>query len=118
MSHGDGRLFDLGSLAAKPIPEAHEAARYQSLGVAAEHAAIARLLDLGHKVAVPVTDDDGVDLIVNYRWTVQVKSAAKRNVAGSLVVNLQTTRSAERRQRPHGVRDHVDIFLFRDRTTK
>jgi hypothetical protein len=33
---------------------------------------IARLLEIGHKIATPVVDDDGVDLIVNYRITVQV----------------------------------------------
>lgn len=43
-------------------------------GYISESEAINRLLALGHKVAKPVIDDDGVDLIVNYRTTVQVKS--------------------------------------------
>lgn len=39
------------------------------------HLAIAELLKRGHKVAVPVVDDDGVDLVVDYHVKVQVKSA-------------------------------------------
>lgn len=45
-------------------------------GCVAEHRAIVALLERGHKVAVPVVDDDGVDLIVDYRLTVQVKSTS------------------------------------------
>lgn len=51
-------------------------------GAVAEHEAIARLLSLGHKVAVPVVDDDGVDLIVNYRVPVQVKWTSQNDPAG------------------------------------
>lgn len=51
-----------------------------AIGVAAEQLAIAALLRRGHKVAVPVVDDDGVDLIVDYRIRVQVKSGRRRDI--------------------------------------
>lgn len=47
-----------------------------ALGAAVEHAVIGRLLEAGRKVAVPVVDDDGVDLVVDYAVKVQVKSCA------------------------------------------
>lgn len=47
---------------------------YMRRGHIAEQWAIAECLERGFHVAVPVVDDDGVDLIVNYRNTVQVKS--------------------------------------------
>lgn len=46
-----------------------------SYGKWAEQLAIVELLRRGHRVAVPVADDDGVDLVVNYRLRVQVKNA-------------------------------------------
>ena len=49
-------------------------------GKIAEHLAIVELTRRGHRIALPVTDDDGVDLIVDYRTTVQVKNA-NRTVA-------------------------------------
>lgn len=76
------------------------------LGAVSEQLAVVRLLELGHKVARPVVDDDGVDLVVNYRVTVQVKSS----------------RLAEIRARKHLYRFHVftnstkrwyaDVYLF------
>lgn len=45
-----------------------------AIGTAAEMLLVAELLKRGNKVALPVVDDDGVDLIVNYRLAVQVKS--------------------------------------------
>lgn len=54
--------------------------RDAAIGVAAENLAISVLLRRGHKVAVPVVDDDGVDLIVDYRLRVQVKSSSRRVV--------------------------------------
>lgn len=50
------------------------------LGAVSEHLVIAKLLALGHRVAIPVVDDDGVDLVVDYRRTVQVKSSMAANV--------------------------------------
>lgn len=52
-----------------------------AIGRASEFEVIARLLRSGHKVAVPVVDDDGVDLVVNYRTTVQVKMSGVFQVA-------------------------------------
>lgn len=49
-------------------------------GAVAEQLAIAELLRRGHKVAVPVVDDDGVDLVVNYSVRVQVKSAHRKRL--------------------------------------
>lgn len=47
-------------------------------GALAEHMAVTELLRRGFKVARPVVDDDGVDLIVDYRITVQVKNSYRR----------------------------------------
>lgn len=44
-------------------------------GVVAELVVASRLLAAGHHVAVPLVDDDGVDLVVNYRFRVQIKSS-------------------------------------------
>jgi hypothetical protein len=72
------RLFDL------PETETHANGNGHGGGLNAfgrgklsELRAILRLLDLGRKVAVPVVDDDGVDLVVDYRHRVQVKSAGR-----------------------------------------
>jgi hypothetical protein len=109
-----GRLFALP--APETDAEATTAHAYQSLGIAAEYLAVARLLEAGHKVAIPVTDDDGVDLIVNYRTTVQVKSGAYRNPQGVLFVGMRSMRNTERSRQP-AIRNHIDIFLFYARDT-
>lgn len=46
-------------------------------GAVAEHLAVVELLRRGHRVAIPVVDDDGVDLVVNYSLRVQVKNATR-----------------------------------------
>lgn len=51
-------------------------------GAVSEYLAIAKLLELGHRVAVPVVDDAGVDLIVDYRTTVQVKMRTEATEPG------------------------------------
>lgn len=51
-------------------------------GALSERAAIDVMLRLGFKVAVPIVDDDGVDLVVNYRHTVNVKSSRRRGKPG------------------------------------
>jgi len=45
------------------------------VGAISELQVACRLLELGHKLAKPLFDDDGVDLIANYRTTVQVKGS-------------------------------------------
>jgi hypothetical protein len=65
------RLFALPDLSSDaPVSGTLSASR---LGVLSEHAAISKLLAVGWHVAVPVVDDDGVDLVVNYRHKVQVR---------------------------------------------
>lgn len=73
-------LFDVGSVPAvnaRPLSGSHGTSAY---GAVAEQLAIAELLLRGHRVAVPVVDDDGVDLVVDYRVRVQVKNAHRRDV--------------------------------------
>lgn len=50
-------------------------------------------MQAGYKVAVPVCDDDGVDLIVNYRTTVQVKKMRPNGTAGGFKVKLMDRRA-------------------------
>jgi hypothetical protein len=107
------RLFDLPALEV----EAHDSARFQALGTAAEHVLIGRLLELGHRIATPVTDDDGVDLIVNYTTLVQVKSSSKRNTNGMLTVSLNGRRSSERNGRGY-IRQHIDIIAVYARDSR
>lgn len=107
------RLFDLPALEV----EAQAAARFSALGTAAELILTGRLLELGYRVAVPVTDDDGVDLIVNYALKVQVKSSASRNVNGLLMVGLTGRRSAERGAGP-SIKEHIDIVAVYARDSR
>lgn len=51
-----------------------------AVGLLGEQLAIVELMRRGFKVAVPVVDDDGVDLVVNYRLRVQVKSSGRQRV--------------------------------------
>lgn len=51
-----------------------------AVGLLGEQLAIVELMRRGHKVAVPIVDDDGVDLVVNYRLRVQVKSSGLQRV--------------------------------------
>jgi hypothetical protein len=109
------RLFDLPAI---EQGKQGDTARYQALGISAEMLLVSRLLELDHKLAIPVTDDDGIDVIVNYRTTVQVKSSGKRTDSGCLQVSLQTTRAAER-HRSHGqLRPHVDVLAVYARDTR
>jgi hypothetical protein len=95
------RLFDVY----EPLPASDEGKKVcgdHATGIAAEAELVAALLKLGHKVAIPCCDDDGVDLIVNYRTLVQVKASAHRNPRGLLKVGGGA--------RGPLIRDHVDIF--------
>jgi hypothetical protein len=67
------RLFEL-----PPLPAVVGESRLSSsmLGGMAELEAVLALARRGHKVARPVVDDDGIDLIVDYRICVQVKSSS------------------------------------------
>ena len=74
-----------------------------AIGAVSEHLVVARLLDLGRRVAIPVVDDDGVDLVVDYRTTVQVKSS----VCGA----GETYRFAFTTRRPN----RADVFVLHGR---
>jgi len=76
----------------------------QSTGALGETKAVAELLQRGYKVARPVVDDDGVDLIVSYRITVQVKTARRWTSRGW---NFQCFQRARRAALP----SHIDILL-------
>lgn len=69
-------LFDVAPAAVNGYTTSR--ADTSAYGALAEHLAITELLRRGHKVAVPVVDDDGVDLVVNYSVRVQVKNAHRR----------------------------------------
>lgn len=71
-----------------PVPDSEQASvgglvSSSAVGAISEHLAIAKLLESGHRVAIPVVDDDGVDMVVNYGVTVQIK-AKSRPVANSV----------------------------------
>lgn len=83
---------------------------YAAMGVAAEMMLVAALLERGHKVALPVVDDDGVDLIVDYRKLVQVKTSASRDVNDLLVVELRGGAS-----KTTGLRTGLDVVAVFDR---
>jgi hypothetical protein len=78
----------------------------RAAGASSEMLVVSRLLLLGHRVALPVLDDDGVDLIVDHRTTVQVKSAAQVRHGGYLFCG------------GHGLpllRSHVDVVVLHGR---
>lgn len=88
-----------------------------AFGASVEHEVISILLRQGHKVAVPVVDDDGVDLIVDYRTTVQVKGKrddGRRDYPRFTMVqtNVRRNMAGESRPRRSAVRSHVDVFVF------
>ena len=69
------------------------------VGAAAQFMLAGKLMALGHRVAVALVDDDGVDLIVNYRTLVQVKSSGYRERRDQLSVDL-------------GIAPHVDAVAL------
>lgn len=109
-------LFNLPITLKAPTSFLGTPAGFTGLGAAAEMRLVAELLDRGHKVAIPVVDDDGVDLIVNYRTKVQVKSGARRDPrSGRLVVFTQ--RKRYERDGVKRLQDHVDVLAAYARDT-
>jgi hypothetical protein len=103
------RLFDIGPLPRPEKPERIETRHRR--GAMSEHLAIVALLRRGHNVAVPVVDDDGVDLVVDYRTTVQVKSSRYRKKAAAWVFSTSGgTYSANGEWRPSRSRP-AQIYL-------
>jgi hypothetical protein len=94
--------------ACSPAPVSH-----QVIGRVSELRAEVELLLRGHKVAHPGTDDDGVDLIVDYGIAVQVKATGS-STGGKWSVNLNGLRFSERRagESVKGcLREHVDVLI-------
>jgi hypothetical protein len=98
-----------------------EGLSHSVLGRIAELKAEIRLLELGHKVARPGLDDDGVDLVVDHRLAVQVKStgrcgAASSRASGSYEFEFRRPlkdggRGLSVAERRRDV-SHIDFFLF------
>jgi hypothetical protein len=91
-----------------------------ALGSISEQLAIAKLVTRGLKVAVPVIDDDGVDLIVNYHTTVQVKSTGLRRSGNGwrYEFSLCDKGTGGKRGKGGGHRyASVDFFVFHGRDT-
>jgi hypothetical protein len=107
------QLFNTPVVAKNDDTCSPSAVSHQVLGRIAELRAEVELLIRGHKVAHPGTDDDGVDLVVDYGIAVQVKTTgASRD--GKWHVNLNSMRSGERRtdESLKGcLRQHVDVLL-------
>lgn len=99
------------------VPEAERASRVgvstSAVGMASQMDVVATLLRLGHKVAVPVVDDDGVDLVVDYRWKVQVKFTSLVSANGLPI--LAATRMVRARKggvvKWRTVAAHVDVLV-------
>lgn len=119
----DQGLFALPSLPQASAPE-HVG---QATGAVAEMRLVAELLERGHKVAIPVVDDDGVDLIVNYSLTVQVKSTvctkADKQRPNSKTLLLDLARAGRKHTDPAARRprnmlaDHIDVLAVFGRDT-
>lgn len=98
------RLFVAADYAAAALgPRTHRTK--QASGQITEHEAIVKLLRLGHQVAVPVVDDDGVDMIVNYKHLVQVKSQHTQSQASGTSWIFQYAGPRRREVR-------ADMFIF------
>lgn len=112
------RLFAVEAWREEVAPEPLS---YSVLGRIAELKAEVRLLELGHKVARPGLDDDGVDLVVDHRLAVQVKSTGGlKGFDGSSArrweFEFRTARKDGRRAASNGARSrgrsHVDFLLL------
>jgi hypothetical protein len=107
------RLFDIPADVEVPdLSRRAPKSNPSTVGAIAEQEAILELVKRGYPVAVPVVDDEGVDLIVNYRTTVQVKSTSRRHPrGGGYRVGLWSGRNDGKRV--SGLRDHVDCLILR-----
>ncbi len=89
-----------------------------AVGAIAETKAITKLLELGHKVAIPVVDDDGVDLVVNYTTTVQVKARSAACVNSPTGTYAFSPSGSTRRYSSNGRSDKrpqvpfADVLIF------
>jgi hypothetical protein len=107
------RLFETPALAEAPVEQIRPVTNL--LGGISELYAAAKLLELGHKVAVPIVDDDGVDLVVDYRIRVQVKSSKDRGSSYSFSLQRSHyTATGEMRARRGTF--NADFFVCHART--
>jgi hypothetical protein len=104
------QLFEVASAEAGAMPVKVSTS---AVGMASQMEVVAELLRLGHKVAVPVVDDDGVDLVVNYSVKVQVKFTSLTTPNGLPIL----TAGRMVRARKGGplkwrtVQSHVDVLV-------
>lgn len=100
------RLFEIQADEPEPQPEPQVSRGPSALGGAAQFRAASELLERGHRVAVPIVDDDGVDLVVDYHWRVQVKSANRvlKGTVSSFAFQLHHSGGARRRAGDERVR--------------
>jgi hypothetical protein len=106
------RLFDTHDLVeCSDLARDDEAITSSAFGAIAEQEAIVELVKRGHRVAVPVVDDHGVDLVVNYRVAVQVKATTTRFESGHVHVSLFSGK--ENGEKVPGLREHVDALIVR-----
>jgi hypothetical protein len=104
------RLFDIPVVEDVDGSCGPSSVSHQVIGKVAELRAEENLWLRGHKVAHPGTDEDGVDLIVNYRIAVQVKATSSSQRPGQWLVGLNSMRASERSVKGT-IRDHVDVLL-------
>jgi hypothetical protein len=104
------RLFEIPVVTESDDARGQLPVSHQVMGKVAELRAEERLWLRGHKVAHPGTDDDGVDLVVDYRIAVQVKATSSTPRAGVWNVSLNSMRASERSVKGT-LRDHVDVLL-------
>lgn len=91
-----------------------------TLGSLGEVKAIAALIARGYKVAKPVVDDDGVDLIVGYHITVQIKTSANARSGhddGAFTFRVGRRSKAETRpgrgaEKHSRIAAHVDVVML------
>lgn len=106
------RLFDIpADVEDSDLARDDVAITSSSFGAIAEQEAIVELVKRGHRVAVPVVDDHGVDLVVNYRTPVQVKATTTRMGSGHVMVSLFSGK--ESGEKVPGLRQHVDALIVR-----
>ena len=112
------RLFEMP---ASQMEQGSDAVDYGRISKAVELLLAAKLMLRGHHVSLPL-QDDGVDLVVDYRLLVQIKSSGHRNVNGLLIVNLDGRRYSEGAKKGGSrkglLRQDIDILACYARDTE
>lgn len=112
----DARLFEVPRTLEAPVESSSD---YGLISKAVELLLAAQLMLRGHHVSMPL-QDDGVDLVVDYRTLVQVKSSATRTRPGMLYVQFDGRRFRERKtgSRKGRIRADIDIVACYARDTE